>query len=1235
MADPITIVTVDETTNITTTSYSTNAVPWNPFNQQIKAVNISDGITSISEYAFWWLTQIESITIPDSVLTVGRQSFVHCSKLQTVTFGENLTTIGEEAFKDCTALKEIYLSNKLTSIEESAFTGCESLTDVYYEGSESEWEDIGIETGNDSLVNAEIHYNYKEEPWTPDGTFSISKSGTWVSGKECALYGTYSAFTPGNAEAEANEIVWVSSDTSILDVSETIIDFNVADEENNHVSIQKTFTAKKAGTVTITATAPDGRSTSVTIDVEPELVAVGTEKLLAEKTKVTLFQVMIEEPDAEYLEKFISQVDVELSDDDNGAAIMCNQSYKVAEDALSAQITVILDPLYDGTIKIKGSSTGGQEISVEIKTDTDNLRPGEIGYFWLDSDEWSFTNSSSENAFGADTAEGYYITQEDYDRLISKLSNTEKNVITFSQNLANATTQGINIYRYNIDGLSTNAHDEWEGSCYGMSAWACLVKNDTLNANDIDPFVNQLNNYSCNRQVESAINYYHMQQLLPNVQKEKEKFLSNSADVRLQILEERCADFINSEKPVLIGFSWISEFNQDGSPKKTSGHAIVGYGIENIQPTQIDVLESSYEYNHRILTYDCAVGTDTFIYYNDEGYWCIPDWEIISDPFKSELGIYDECNNGILNFAIADPMVIDSVNYRTGESSTENNTDTKLTLTTEADAGYNIKTSDYSADIRSFIISNYSGNGQINISIDANITANGKEASTTATAYLPQSDYYRISSAEDGMAYQLNSANYLTSIFMESSGNIMFRNNGSVKYWADDSTKYSISLTANDGYCKLPWYMVQISGDNAYELSAEWTNDGVLVTGDNLENVTIIGSNDDDTQEMTFSTDEDSVLISESDNELIALLDTDDDGVYDTDINEKEEHIHSYAIPEFIWSDDYQTCTAVFTCESCDNQQKVECDITSGTTNPTCTEDGKTVYTATVSFADKEYTDTQEEVITATGHTYEYVDNGDGTHTKVCTAGDDMVNEPHTYQNGTCAYCGAEEPKRQEATENKPSQSNRPLQGNTPAAVRIPVIGTMFMDRASGARYQVTKAGIENKGAVTGAEVAYVEPATNARQIVIPEYVSFDGVRYKVTTVLENAFRSNKTVTKIKIGNNVISIGANAFSGCKKLKSVVIGKNVATIGNNAFKKCTAIKKVIIPAKVTFIGKNAFVGCKQLKNIIVKTKLLRKIGKNAFKGINKMAKIKVPKKQFKKYQKLFKKAKLAKNIRIAK
>ena len=187
----------------------------------------------------------------------------------------------------------------------------------------------------------------------------------------------------------------------------------------------------------------------------------------------------------------------------------------------------------------------------------------------------------------------------------------------------------------------------------------------------------------------------------------------------------------------------------------------------------------------------------------------------------------------------------------------------------------------------------------------------------------------------------------------------------------------------------------------------------------------------------------------------------------------------------------------------------------------------------------------------------------------------------------------------------------------------IPSVGTIFNDSQS--IYMVSK---------RGKEVAY-KGSTNKKIVIIPNYITVNGVQYKVTSIADNALKNNKTVTTIKIGNNVTSIGANAFSGCNKLKSVTIGKNVTAIGNNAFKNCTSLKKVIIPARVTSIGKNAFAGCKKLKNVIVKTKVLKKIGKNAFKGINKAARLKVPKKQLKKYQKLFKKAKLSKGITITK
>lgn len=252
-----------------------------------------------------------------------------------------------------------------------------------------------------------------------------------------------------------------------------------------------------------------------------------------------------------------------------------------------------------------------------------------------------------------------------------------------------------------------------------------------------------------------------------------------------------------------------------------------------------------------------------------------------------------------------------------------------------------------------------------------------------------------------------------------------------------------------------------------------------------------------------------------------------------------------------------------------------------------------------------------------------------GTGTAVITV---TASETESYKKASLDIKIEVIPASQQGNNQKPSDINPP-QGNISTSVQMPVIGMVMIDAVSGAGYRITNAGIRTGDTLTGAEVALVSVPANVKQFVIPNVITINGVQYKITSVVENAFKNKKKLSKVKIGENVTNIVANAFSGCKKLKSVTIGNNVTAIGNNAFKKCTSLKKVIIPARVTTIGKNAFSGCKKLKNVIVKTKVLKKIGKNAFKGINKAAKIKVPKKKLTAYKKFFKKARLAKSIKI--
>ena len=124
-------------------------------------VTIPDSVTSIGSHAFSYCKSLTSVTIPDSVTSIGGSAFGNCTSLTSVTIPDSVTSIGDWAFSHCKSLTSVTIPDSVTSINWYAFYNCKSLTDVYYAGSEAQWKAISISsTGNDDLLNANIHYNY-------------------------------------------------------------------------------------------------------------------------------------------------------------------------------------------------------------------------------------------------------------------------------------------------------------------------------------------------------------------------------------------------------------------------------------------------------------------------------------------------------------------------------------------------------------------------------------------------------------------------------------------------------------------------------------------------------------------------------------------------------------------------------------------------------------------------------------------------------------------------------------------------------------------------------------------------------------------------------------------------------------------------------------------------------------------------------------------------------------------
>ena len=129
---------------------------------------IPDGVTKISDYAFYNCSEIKSITIPNSVTSIGKYAFGYCTGLTSVTIGNSVTSIGDSAFSGCTGLTSIYytgdvagwcgisglgsvmsssstlyiggkkvegdliIPDSVTNIGGYAFYGCEGLTSVTF-----------------------------------------------------------------------------------------------------------------------------------------------------------------------------------------------------------------------------------------------------------------------------------------------------------------------------------------------------------------------------------------------------------------------------------------------------------------------------------------------------------------------------------------------------------------------------------------------------------------------------------------------------------------------------------------------------------------------------------------------------------------------------------------------------------------------------------------------------------------------------------------------------------------------------------------------------------------------------------------------------------------------------------------------------------------------------------------------------------------------------------------------
>ena len=285
----------------------TTYIPWITFNDQIRNVIISEGVTSVGNFAFYECSHLINVSLPDTVTRIGDSSFYECSIITTITLPGELREIGYSAFSECSAIKNIVIPEKVRTIGEGAFSGtaitsftfpegikriepymfsfCYGLKEVtipssvtyigkhafsdlltlletvHYGGTEKQWDAIEICEGNEALNNAYIEYSENFEPKEKQNiTISVPRTDLAV-GKSLTL----------SQKGAMTNVTYVSSNKSIASIS------------------GNKLTAKKVGTVTVTVKSyGDDRYEPAQDSIKIKIVPAAPKNLKAENTAESL-----------------------------------------------------------------------------------------------------------------------------------------------------------------------------------------------------------------------------------------------------------------------------------------------------------------------------------------------------------------------------------------------------------------------------------------------------------------------------------------------------------------------------------------------------------------------------------------------------------------------------------------------------------------------------------------------------------------------------------------------------------------------------------------------------------------------------------------------------------------------------------------------------------------------------------------------------------------------------------
>ena len=613
-----------------------SAVPWEEESGEIEQIEISDGITSIGQYAFYGMKRVTELHLPDSVTEIGDYACADMETLQSADMPANLRVLGDNAFYFSKALTRLVLPEGLESIGENCFACTYSLAELNVPDSVKYigacgltdcalWNQIQAENGDFLIVGDGILYQYYCTYLSDDGSVTVPDGVKSIVGNAFGfpLYVPLMDWNVVNlARNKLLHHIILPDSVQRIDAN-TFADLTTLESVRLPAQLTEIADGLFSGCRLLTSVnIPEtvekignraffGCESLAELDIPVTVGQIGTEALYGTKWLSDLHDFMIFGDG--YLYSYTGRD--KIVDIPENVSTICSRALN-NRNILEVRIPDTVKKLEDKAVNCPDALIVGKKGSAAERYAAENglafrsadaAAPAETD-MTLDfsRDIWSFGNARS--VFG----ERYYISNEDLEALRAQ----------------NVNTDGI-IEEFNTRKL-------WEGSCVGLSITVILAKNGLFRPEQLQPGATSLAETEPSETVLSFINYYQATQGRTDRAEAQENKLP-----MFYRLVNLAANVQYGESPALIVFA-----------TETGSHGVVGYGQED-GSWRFD----GKRYDARILLWDSnfpnALHEESCIYYDKHTLdYCIPYYgiHVAEGAADNTAGIFTVCNDtDILN----------------------------------------------------------------------------------------------------------------------------------------------------------------------------------------------------------------------------------------------------------------------------------------------------------------------------------------------------------------------------------------------------------------------------------------------------------------------------------------------------------------------------------------------------------------------------------------------------------